>query len=65
MLESWGEKPKLNSYEVPFEAYEGSAQRVIVSITFNDSVTVPMLIDTGAPGLLILPKLAKQLGVIQ
>lgn len=58
-----GEKPKSNSYEVPFEAYEGAAQRVIVSVTFNDSVTVPMLIDTGAPGLVISPRLAKQLGV--
>jgi clan AA aspartic protease (TIGR02281 family) len=63
MLESWGEKPKLNSYEVPFEAYEGAAQRVIVSVTFNDSVTVPMLIDTGAPGLILSPQLAKKLGI--
>jgi predicted aspartyl protease len=63
MLESWGEKPKLNSYEVPFEAYEGTAQRVIVSVTFNDSVTVPMAIDTGAPGLIISPQLAKKLGL--
>jgi predicted aspartyl protease len=63
MLETWGEKPKLNSYEVPFEAYEGAAQRVIVSVTFNDSVTVPMLIDTGAPGLNISPQLAKKLGI--
>lgn len=63
MLESWGEKPRLKSYAVPFEAYEGTAQRVIVSVTFNDSVTVPMLIDTGAPGLLLSPNLAKQLGI--
>jgi clan AA aspartic protease (TIGR02281 family) len=65
ILESHGEKPTLNSYEIPFEAYEESAQRVIVSVTFNDSVTVPMLIDTGAPGLLISPKVAKQLGVYE
>ena len=63
MLENWGEKPKLNSFEVPFEAYEGTAQRVIVSVTFNDSVTVPMIVDTGAPGLLISSKLAKKLGL--
>jgi predicted aspartyl protease len=63
MLESWGEKPKLNTYEVPFEAYEGTAQRVIVSVTFNDSLTVPMAIDTGAPGLIISPQVAKKLGL--
>ena len=63
MLEAWGEKPKLSSYEVPFEAYEGTAQRVIVSVTFNDSVTVPMVIDTGAPGLVISAPLAKKLGI--
>lgn len=58
-----GDKPTLNSYEVPFEAYEGTAQRVIVSVTFNDSVTVPMIIDTGAPGLVISAPLAKKLGI--
>lgn len=56
-------KPKLNTFAVPFEAYEGDAQRVIVSVTFNNSVTVPMAIDTGAPGLIISPKLAKKLGL--
>jgi hypothetical protein len=58
-----GGKPKLNAYEVPFEAYEGDAQRVIVSVTFNGSVTVPMAIDTGAPGLIISPRVAKRLGL--
>ncbi|MDK2742320.1 MAG: aspartyl protease family protein [Nitrospira sp. BO4] len=61
--EPFKDKPKLNSYEVPFEAYEGTAQRVIVSVKFNDSVTVPMALDTGAPGLVISPKLANQLGL--
>lgn len=63
MLEARDQPPKLNSFEVPFEAYEGTAQRVIVSVKFNDSVTAPMAIDTGAPGVLISPKLAKQLGM--
>ena len=57
-------KPKRNSYEVPFEAYEGTAQRVIVSVKFNDSVTARMLLDTGAPGLVISPKLANRLGIL-
>ena len=58
-----GGTAKLNTYEVPFEAYEGDAQRVIVSVTFNGSVTVPMLIDTGAPGVIISPKVANRLGL--
>lgn len=57
------EQLKLKSYEVPFEAYEGTAQRVIVSVTFNDTVTARMAIDTGAPGLVISPKIASQLGL--
>lgn len=63
MLDTWSEQPKLNTYEVPFEAYEGDAQRVIVSVTFNDLITVPMAIDTGAPGLIISPQVAKKLGL--
>ncbi len=58
-----GEKSMSSIYEVPFEAYEGDAQRVIVSVTFNGSVTVPMLLDTGAPGVMISPKVAKRLGL--
>ncbi|MBX3331568.1 MAG: aspartyl protease family protein [Nitrospira sp.] len=60
-----GGKSKLHVYEVPFEAYEGDAQRVIVSVTFNGTVTVPMAIDTGAPGLIISPRVAKRLGLFE
>jgi len=63
ILENQGAKPTHNSYEVPFEAYEGSAQRVIVSVTFNNSVTAPMILDTGAPGLVISAQLAEKLGI--
>lgn len=62
-LERRGEKPTLTSYEVPFEAYEGSAQRVIVSVTFNNTVTAPLILDTGAPGLVISSQLAEKLGI--
>ena len=62
-LGAGGEKPTPSVYEVPFDAYEGDAQRVIVSVTFNGSVTVPMLLDTGAPGVMISPKVAKRLGL--
>lgn len=63
MPEASGETQMLPSHEVPFEAYEGDARRVIVSVMFNDSVTVPMIIDTGAPGLVISNQLAKKLGI--
>ncbi len=50
-------------HEVPYEAYEGMARRVIVSVTFNNSVTARMALDTGAPGMVISPPLAERLGV--
>ncbi|HJT19956.1 MAG TPA: retropepsin-like aspartic protease [Nitrospira sp.] len=63
MRDTWEGKRKLGIFEVPFQAYEGTAQRVIVSVTLNGFVTVPMVIDTGAPGLLISPKVAQTLGL--
>ena len=62
-VDGQGEKQKLSRYEIPFEAYEGASKRIIISVKFNDSVTAPMLFDTGAPGMLISPKLAEKLGV--
>jgi hypothetical protein len=55
----------LNSFEVPYKAFEGSARRIIISVTFNETVTADMLLDTGSPGLLITPKLADRLGLIK
>ncbi|MFZ5876038.1 MAG: aspartyl protease family protein [Nitrospirota bacterium] len=51
----------LRRFEVPYQAYEGSAKRVIVNVKFNDRVTAPMALDTGAPSSLISPNLAKEL----
>lgn len=51
-------------FEVSYKAFEGNLRRIIVPVTFNDSVTAPMLLDTGAPGLVISPKLANRLGLI-
>jgi hypothetical protein len=56
------DKP-LKKYEVAYTPYEGSAKRVIVSVKFNNSVTAPMAIDTGAPGTMISDSLAKKLGL--
>jgi len=58
-----GQEQKLNRYEIPFEGYEGTAKRIIISVTFNDSVKASMLLDTGATGMLISPSLAEKLGV--
>ena len=52
-LDGQEKKQQRSRYEIPFEAYEGAAKRIIISVTFNDSVTAPMMLDTGAPGMLI------------
>jgi hypothetical protein len=54
----------LKRVELPFQAFEGSARRIIIPVTFNNSVTVHLLLDTGAPGLVITPNLANRLGLI-
>jgi hypothetical protein len=53
----------LDRFEVPYQAHEGSARRVILSVTFNDRVTAPMALDTGSPGMVISIDLAEQLGL--
>src|SRR5262249_26152521 len=50
---------------VPFTAFEGSAQRIIIPVKVNDRVTVSMAMDTGAPGTVISFKLAAHLGVLR
>jgi hypothetical protein len=57
--------PNLNSFKIPYKAFEGSARRIIIPVTFNETVTADMLLDTGSPGLLISPKLADRLGLIK
>ena len=57
-------KPKLKRYEVPYKAYEGSAKRIIIPVTFNATVTAPMILDTGATGMLISFKLAERIGIL-
>lgn len=53
----------LKRFEIPFQAFEGSARRVIISVTFNDRVTAQMALDTGAPGMVISFDLAERLGL--
>lgn len=57
-----GGGPK-DSISIPYTAKEGSANRVIIDITFNGAVTAPILVDTGSPGLIISDDLADRLGL--
>ncbi len=60
-----GKAPK--KYEAPYIPYEDQenklGRRIIVEVKFNNSVTAPMVLDTGAPGLSISHKLANKLGL--
>ena len=59
-----GAVSKGEEISIPFTANEGYADRVIIDITFNISVTAPILVDTGSPGLVITSDLATRLGLI-
>jgi len=48
---------------IPYTAKEGSANRVIIDISFNGSRAVPIMVDTGSPGLVITSSLASDLGL--
>lgn len=52
-------------FTIPYEGREGSANRVIIKITFNGRVTAPILVDTGSPGLVLSADLADQLGLFK
>ncbi|VAX19140.1 hypothetical protein MNBD_NITROSPINAE04-339 [hydrothermal vent metagenome] len=54
---------KLERFSLRYTPYEGAASRIIVPVKFNNSVTARMAFDTGAPGLIISPKLAGRLGL--
>ncbi|VAX15068.1 hypothetical protein MNBD_NITROSPINAE03-1913 [hydrothermal vent metagenome] len=54
---------KLKRFSVRYTPYEGAASRIIVQVKFNNSVTARMAFDTGAPGLIISPKLAGRLNL--
>jgi len=57
------EAKKPVQYEVPYVSQEGPSKRIIISVTFNDSVKALMLLDTGAPGMYISHGLAEKLGI--
>jgi len=55
---------RLKHIEVPYQAFEGRSRRIIVPVTFNDSIEAHLLLDTGSPGLMISPALAARLGLL-
>jgi hypothetical protein len=55
----------LKRFEVPYKAFEGRARRIIIPVTFNGSITVPMLLDTGATDIYISLNLADRLGLFK
>ncbi len=52
-----------DSISIPYTAREGFADRVIINVRFNGRVTVPMMVDTGSPGLVISESLADRLNL--
>ncbi len=63
---SEGEAPESKQrHTVPYTAFEGDVRRIIIPVTLNDSVTVPMALDTGAVGMLISYKVAEKLGIFE
>jgi len=53
------------THQVPYTAFEGATSRVIIDVTFNHRVTVPMVLDTGAGEVIISEDLAKKLGIFE
>lgn len=58
-------EPALKHFEVSYQAFEGASRRIIIPVTFNDSVKADLLLDTGSPGLMISPDIAKRLGLLE
>jgi hypothetical protein len=55
---------KLKRIVVPYRAFEGTSRRIIIEVRFNGSQTAPMLLDTGAPGVVLFHNLAQRLGIL-
>jgi len=54
-----------DAINIPFTDREGSADRVIINMVFNGRITVPIMVDTGSPGLVISAELADRLGLFR
>lgn len=58
------EAPALRQIAVPYKAFEGRADRIIIPVKLNGQVTAEMALDTGAPGTILFTPLAERLGVM-
>ncbi len=55
----------LKIHSVPYTAFEGRTSRVIIDVRFNDRITAPMVLDTGAGEVFISEGLAEKLGLFE
>jgi len=60
-----GAEPALKEYKVSYDAFEGATRRIIIKVRINDSITVPMALDTGSPDMLIFSDLADRLDLLE
>jgi predicted aspartyl protease len=63
-MSTYQSRDELKRFEVFYQGFEGASRRIIVPVTFNESATANLLVDTGAPGLMISPQLAEKLGIL-
>jgi hypothetical protein len=56
--------PAERRHEIPYQAYEGSARRIIIQVTLNGRAEAPIAVDTGAPATVISMALAERLGLL-
>ncbi len=58
-----GNDKGLKQFVIPYKAFSRGARRILIPVTFNNSVKASMILDTGAPGMIISRSLAKRLGL--
>ena len=58
-----GKTQKTDEISIPYVSKEGTADRVIINVTFDGRVTAPIVVDTGSPGLVLHASLAYLLGL--
>jgi len=54
---------KKDGVSIPYVSKEGTADRIIINVTFDGRVTAPIMVDTGSPYLILSASLAYQLGL--
>lgn len=57
--------PTPRQFTVPYKAFEGRSDRIIIPVRLNNQVTADMALDTGAPGTVLFAPLAERLGLLE